>query len=97
MLLPPIDCADCCAQDDSGSRPNHVKSAFETFHHEAFLESEGYASVPPSTGIAMPVTNEALSDNRNAATSAISSGRAARPIGLRVTAALISCSGSASL
>jgi hypothetical protein len=45
-----------------------------------------YASVPPSTGIAMPVTNDALSDSRKTATPAISSGLAARPIGLRVTA-----------
>ncbi|WGR93834.1 hypothetical protein MTX20_05020 [Bradyrhizobium sp. ISRA435] len=42
----------------------------------------GYASVPPSTGIAMPVTNDALSDKRNTATSPdlLGTGRAAHRI-----------------
>src|SRR5262249_14601160 len=41
----------------------------------------GHAVVPPSTGRAAPVTNEASSESKKSAALAISSGRPGRPIG----------------
>ena len=48
---------------------------------DIYFLDENYAVIPPSTGIAIPLTNDASSDNKKSAALATSSGCPGLPIG----------------